>query len=343
MFEAWQARIRRNHRRIFWICSVCLGLLVVAHGASARYYYNFIGGAFPFDATDAEQTADGLRYWVRASAPVAHDTGYQFVYTVGEREIVAYSYAALEIEVEGVPRYLLVRVEGDFMGKPARTYTGILSDTSRHVLQSLDAQQPEVFLPVVLHQEDARAFRNPGYVGIAGTLLILIVCGYGAIIGRRRSTAPQRHPMLHALSRFDAPLAATFAKIEAALQTAHPVHGNLHLTDIGIIYHSPMVVQVMQYADIVWLVPRVLQAGNPKTYTLFIYDRHGEQITQRLGELALPQVMAQIQQRAPWAFAGDAAQIAQRWREARPELIAEVIQRRDATGTPPAQPLEGQI
>jgi hypothetical protein len=340
--EYIHTKIRASNRNLLLGSLIAIAAVIIVGVLSARYLSNFFAGPQPISKEellavtnpDTRQT-----YWVNVQADNTLDTGWQ-QYTrrtragVTTSETVTASYAALLFD----ERALLTKLYNTTVDEDRMTYTGTLmnfpDNVRNEVVASLEAESPEltgIFLPYML---DVGDFRNPGYIGLGISGVVVALALVGLMLFLVRTGNPERHPAMRALARFG-DLGDAASQINREMAAPHTTVSKAHFLQNWIVRDQNL--QATRYNDVIWLYQKVTQRrvnGIPagKTFEAVILDRHGKQMSVQGKEPDVQQALTEVFRRAPWAIAGFQAEIDKMWRTNRHQLIDMVDKRRAQAG-----------
>jgi len=334
--------VRKSSRLLFYLCLAGIVILFGLLALNWRYFYNFVRGPFPINATQLEELTDvdkRVEYYVTVQADDIAETGYQRVTTLkdGTQEIEA----SFPVVLVG-QKILLIETDQQELDA---TFTGALKPVSEevrtNVLERLTNDVPELvdyFLPFMLVEKN---FRLNGIIGLAAGFVAFIGLVFGALVAIRRMGNPALHPSLKTLERFGA-VDDVIDEIDAEMETAHPVFGNCHLGRKWFFVTHADGVSAARYPDIVWIYKQVSRnqtAGIPgeATPSVVVYDRLGGKITCPGSDAEVDEVLASLAERCPWAVMGYSEESEARWNDAREEFIAEITSRNPDREVPGAE------
>jgi hypothetical protein len=327
--------IRRSNRNQLILCVVGALLLAGFAAFNTRYLYNFFFGPFPIDQQALLATTDAgtlRQYFIKISGDRVLSTGAQEVSrdTKSGSKTITASFMALLLD----DRFLIVKAPND---KKITDFTGYLeampSDVRTEIVSDIEREVPAVrgaFLPFILN---TGSFREAGYIGLGLGIPLFGLCLWGLARTIRRSNDPSAHPIMRALGRFGPPDYIA-GQIDADMLAENPKVGGIYLTPTWlVVYRSSASLGVTRIDDIAWAYKQVTQHrtnGIPtgKTYTAWIWDRHGVCITIPGKEAAVNKVLETITRRTPWILAGYSPDLEKTWKANRAAVIEAVEQRR---------------
>jgi hypothetical protein len=233
--------------------------------------------------------------------------------------------------------FLLVRTK-DVIDEKVTDYTGVIipipDNMQREVVNALlaDLEKEDItdiiILPILfdtLHDD------SMWYVGTAVLIALALLPLWGFITLMKRGN-PLKHPVLKKLGRFGE-VEMVVDSIEKDRTMGEESVGKLYLTRNWAFTKSAISFDAMSLRDVVWTYPNVTQHrtnGIPtgKSYSLYIYDKHGVALIVADKEQEVTAMLQAIMARAPWVVAGYSNQTHNIWKQNPSALIAEVERRR---------------
>ncbi len=330
--------VRRSNLTQLSLFGIGLILVVGAITMSFNAYYNLLAG--PFTVTKdyvlgLNDVGQAKQYHVTIEADDALDTGYSYVTSENGRETGRKNYTALVLD----DRLLLVETKSDVNN---RSHTGALVNISREVqrevLDELVKEVPELdgaFLPFMLESEE---FKTNTILGLVAAVICLLIAIWGVLRAFLRLSDVNRHPIMRALQRYGDPE-------EIADQIDHEVNsytdkkGNIKLTRNWLVHQQGLTFNAARLNDVVWMYKHVLKTKYygvvtvAKTYSVYVWDRHGHCVTITSKEKQVDEMLQVIYQRAPWIIVGYDQQLEKEWKKNRAEVVASVDQRRTQAAT----------
>jgi hypothetical protein len=334
--ETWiSTRIRTTARRRFvaWVLVLIAGAWLAT--SDHRYVANFLRGPYQFKQADLDAINDVTltpRYFARVKGERVIDTGLR-EYSVHTRNGVETSreesgaYRAL---VFG-NRFLIVRTAGNTEspvaeGKLAPWPAGLdgqLFDTKEMLALRSN------FYPFYL---DGDSFRRPGYVVMAIGLVFLLLFAWKAIPAWRAMRDPEHDALARRIASWGDPVAVA---VEAEREWEHPLlsgkagwrFGNKYLMQSRFFTFD-----LLRFQDVLWAYKKVTKHSvnfipTGKTYEAIV-NCYGGTATIPAKEKKVHELLAFVQQRAPWAIFGFSDELAATFRKHPQDFANGVEQRR---------------
>jgi len=335
--DGWIAkRIRTTSRRrvIAWSLVLIVGTLAAT--SDRRYIANFIGGPYPLARADLDSISDVSatpRYYARVAGERVIDTGIR-QYTVHTQNGVETSreasgaYNALAIG----DHYLVVRTSADDASPRAE---GKLvpwpEDLENQMFDTKEMRSiRSSFYPFYL---DNDSFRRPGYVVIVIGILFLGLFIWQALPAWRAWRDPEQHPLAKRVARWG-DLAGL--GLEAEHEWNNPLlkgkagwrFGNKYL-----LRSTFFTFNALRFRDVLWAYKKVTKHSvnfipTGKTYEAIVACVGG---TAKIPgkEKKVHELLAFVQQRAPWAMYGFSDQLSATFHKHPQEFVRSVEQRRE--------------
>lgn len=330
--------VRRSNLTQLSLFGIGLIFVVGAIALSFNAYYNLLAGPFTVNkdyVLGLNDLSAAKQYHVTIEADDSLDTGYSYVTSENGRETGRKNYAALVLD----NRLLLVETKSDVSNL---THTGALVNISgevqREVLDELVKEVPEIegaFLPFMLETEE---FKTNTIIGLVATVICLLIAVWGVVRALMRLGNSDRHPIMRALRRFG-DTEEIAQQIDHEVNSHHEKIGNVKFTRNWLIHQQGLTFKAARLNDLVWMYKHVLKTKYygvvtvGKTYSVYLWDRHGQCITVTAKEKSVDEMLGTIYQRAPWIIAGYDQQLEKEWKKNRAEVIASVDQRRAQIAT----------
>lgn len=325
--------VRRSNLTQLALFGLVLALVIGAIALSFNTYYNLLAG--PFTVTKdyvlgLSDLREAKQYHITIEADDALDTGYSYVTSEDGRETGRKNYTALVLD----DRLLLVETKGDVNN---RSHTGALvnvsSEIQHQVLDELVKEVPEIdgaFLPFMLETEE---FKTNTTLGLVAAIVCLLIAIWGALRAALRLGDVNRHPIMRALRRFGDPEEIA-EQIDHEINSYHDKLGNIRLTRNWLVHQHGLTFNAARLNDVVWMYKHVLKTKYygvvtvAKTYSVYLWDRHGKCITITAKEKEVDEMLQAIYQRAPWIIVGYDQQLEKQWKKNRDELVSVVDRQR---------------
>src|SRR6266540_5216879 len=333
--ESWIAkRIRAaSFRRCFaWTLVLVIGVLAMM--SDQRYIANFVRGPYALTQADLDSIRDVSltpRYYAHVAGEKVLDTGLRQyrVHTQNGVETSREESGAYRALVFG-RRFLVVRTagaesqvaEGKLVPWPAELESQLFDSKA---MRSLRSQ----FYPFYL---DGDSFRRPGYVVITVGIIFLLLFAWQALPAWRAWRDPERHPLAKRIAQWGDPMGV-------ALAAEHEFDNPLLKGKAGWRFGSKYLVRstfftftVLRFQDVLWGYKKVTKHSvnfipTGKTYEAII-QCYGGTATIPGKEKKVHEVLAFVQQRAPWAMYGFSDDLASLFNKRQQEFAHGVEQRR---------------
>ncbi|HYX82358.1 MAG TPA: DUF6709 family protein [Gemmatimonadales bacterium] len=334
--DGWIAtRIRATSRRrvITWTLALILGVLIAT--SDHRYIANFLSGPYTLERADLDSIRDVTltpRYYARVKGERVIDTGIR-QYTVHTMNGVETSreesgaYNALAIG----NHYLVVRTSADDASPAAEGKLVPWSDDLEHQLFDTKAMREirSSFYPFYL---DSDSFRRPGYVVILAGIVFLALFYWQAVPAWRAWRNPERHPLAQRIARWGNPMAVA---LEAEHEFGNPLmkgkagwrFGNKYL-----VRSTFFTFNVLRMGDVLWGYKKITKHSvnfipTGKTYEAIV-AYPGGMVHIPGSEKKVHEMLAFVQQRAPWAMYGYSDELAATFHKRPLDFARSVEQRR---------------
>jgi hypothetical protein len=326
--------VRRATLKSLFLALGGMAAMLLLVQPSLNYYRNVLTGPFAVNGKDLEAIRDinSLdNYFFSVHGDEAFDTGSATIWSYVGIELYRDKHTVISLG----DRLLLVETSRD---PNSLDYSGELKPVppglQAELIDATVSEYPELkgaFYPFMLDEGMmGSTFRLFGFITIAIVLGIFAWC----VLALRRSVEriidPSRHPIMKALGRYgDAAFVA--AQIEREFLLVGETIGKIHFTPNWVIYRSAASLEAVQIKAIVWVYEHIYTQyvnGIPvhKSYSAYIWDRHGKLSTLPARKKQLPDVMQAILRRTPWAAAGYSQDLHNKWLSNRNEFIAAVDQ-----------------
>ena len=327
-------RIVSRRRVIAWSLALIVGVLAAT--SDHRYLANFVGGPYALTQADLDSIRDvtaAPRYYARVTGNRVLDTGLR-QYTVHTQNGVETSreessaYNALAIG----NHFLVVRTAADNASPSAEgklvpwpeDLENQLFDTKE--MRSIRSSFYSFYL-------DSDSFRRPGYVVIVIGILFLALFVWQALPAWRAWRDPARHPLARRLAAWGDPMGVA---LEAEHEWDNPLLkakrgwrlGNKYLQRSTFFSFN-----VLRFGDVLWAYKKVTKHSvnfipTGKTYEAIVQCAGGT-ATIPGKEKKVHELLAFVQQRAPWAVYGFSDQLSQHFHKHPQDFVRSVEQRRE--------------
>jgi hypothetical protein len=191
------------------------------------------------------------------------------------------------------------------------------------------------FLPFMLESEE---FKTNTILGLVAAVICLLIAVWGSVRALSRLSDVNRHPIMRALRRYGDPEEIA-EQIDHEVNSYHDKMGNIKLTRNWLVHQQGLTFNAARLNDVVWMYKHVLKTKYygvvtvAKTYSVYLWDRHGHCVTITGKEKQVDEMLQVIYQRAPWIIVGYDQQLENEWKKNRAEVIASVDQRRAQVAT----------
>jgi len=333
--DSWIAkRIRTTSLRrvIVWSFALVGGVLLVT--SDHRYIANFLRGPFTLAQADLDSIRDVAltpRYYARVAGDRVIDTGIR-QYTIHTQNGIETSreesgaYNAFAIG----NRYLVVRTAGD----DAPTAEGKLVPWTEDLEQQMfDTQEMRSlrssFYPFYLESE---SFRRPGFVVIGVGILFVLLFVWQALPAWRAWRDPERHPLAKRIALWGDPIGVAAG---AEQEFDHPLlkaKGGWRLGNRYFTRSTFFTFDVLRFQDVLWGYKKITKHSvnfipTGKSYEAIVAC-YGGTATIPGKEKSVNDLLAFVQQRAPWAIYGYNDDLSAAFNKRRQEFARTVEQRR---------------
>jgi len=333
--DSWIAnRIRATSLRrvIVWSFALVGGVLLAT--SDHRYIANFLRGPFTLAQADLDSIRDVAltpRYYARVAGDRVIDTGIR-QYTIHTQNGIETSreesgaYNAFAIG----NRYLVVRTAGD----DAPTAEGKLVPWTEDLEQQMfDTQEMRSlrssFYPFYLESE---SFRRPGFVVIGVGILFVLLFVWQALPAWRAWRDPERHPLAKRIALWGDPIGVAAG---AEQEFDHPLlkaKGGWRLGNKYFTRSTFFTFDVLRFQDVLWGYKKITKHSvnfipTGKSYEAIVAC-YGGTATIPGKEKSVNDLLAFVQQRAPWAIYGYNDDLSAAFNKRRQEFARTVEQRR---------------
>ena len=299
--------------------------------SQSRYIKNFVSGPFDFGQPELDAIGDVSttpRYFVKVAGSKAIETGIQQITTrkragVETGRSVSAAYYVLVVgdrllvvkRAEGTP----TTVEGELAAMP--------SELDRHLFNSpqMEAIRGR-FYPYYL--DDSR-FRMPGYIGVAGVLILAFLLLKYGLPAWRYAQDVASHPVVKRLVEWGDPMGIA---IEARREADSPRYkgGGWRMTEKYLIRSAPFAFDLLRLSDLLWAYKKVtkhsvnfIPTGKSYAGVLVCYGGAAE-VTGK--EKSVDAMLTCAAERAPWALFGYSDDLAKLFKQKTQEFCAAIEQ-----------------
>ena len=327
-------RIRATSLRRVIVWTLVLGGGVLVATSDHRYIANFLRGPYLLARADLDAIRDVKttpRYYARVVGERVIDTRIRqyAVHTqngveTGREESGAYNALAFG------DRYLVVRTAG---GESPAAEGKLLPLTADLEEQLFDTKEMRAlrsqFYPFYL---DSDSFRRPGYVVIAVGIVFLLLFAWQALPAWRAWRDPERHPLAQRIAKWGDPMGVGLAAEHEFDNALLKAKAGWRLGNKYLIRSTFFTVNLLRFQDVLWGYKKVTKHSvnfipTGKTYEAIVAC-YGGTATISGKEKKVHELLAFVQQRAPWAMYGWSAQLAAGFNKNRQEFARTVEQRR---------------
>jgi hypothetical protein len=336
-------RIRATSLRRVSVWTLVLVGGVLLATSDHRYIANFLGGPYSLAQVDLDSIRDVTstpRYFAHVKGDRVIDTGIR-QYTIHSQSGVETSReesGAYNALVFG-NHYLVVRTAGEESPSAEGKLMPLTADLEEQLFDSKEMRElRSQFYPFYL---DSDSFRRPGYVVIAVGLIFLLLFAWQALPAWRAWRDPERHPLAKRIAQWGDPMGL-------ALAAEHEFDNPLMKAKAGWRFGSKYLVRstfftfnVLRFQDVLWAYKKITKHSvnfipTGKTYEAIV-QCYGGTATIPGKEKKVHELLAFVQQRAPWAMYGFSDQLAMAFNKHRQEFARSVEQRRQEWAQKPAQ------
>ena len=307
--------------------------------SQSRYIKNFVSGPFDFGQPELDAIGDVSttpRYFVKVTGSKAIETGIQQITTrkragVETGRSVSAAYYVLVVgdrllvvkRAEGTP----TTVEGELAAMPP--------DLDRHLFNSpqMEAIRGR-FYPYYL--DDSR-FHMPGYIGIAGALILAFLLLKYGLPAWRYAQDVSSHPVVKRLVEWGDPMRIA---IEARREADSPRYkgGGWRMTEKYLIRSALFAFDLLRLSDLLWAYKKVtkhsvnfIPTGKSYAGVLVCYGGVAE-VTGK--EKSVDAMLTFAAERAPWALFGYSDDLAKLFKQKTQEFCAAIEQRKREPAKP---------
>jgi hypothetical protein len=324
------AQVRRTSRNLLlWNGSILL-LVLVCTAALHNYFRGFFHGPYAYDdhavlaaAQDPSRTLQLIDY-VDLGQRMLQPTGWKEVTTINNRPRMAYPYYSTPVG----DKLLLVKGEGSpGMRRLVGTFYKLPADAERDVVGGLVAQHPQLrgrFLPVMI--DAAAAFNVFGYVFFALCGPLALVCLLNVYNALRRIAHPQRHPLFKQLRPMGELMAVAAAVDQEVARDSVSHCGPALVTPSLLLWPRKFTVTIIRLQDVVWMYHHNLASHG--VHSAIFHLRSRKTVGVVLRKNAVPELLAAVAARVPWAIVGFSVELAKAWRKNSETVISMADARR---------------
>lgn len=333
--DSWIAkRIRAvSFRRVVVWTLVLIGGVLLAT-SDRRYIANFVAGPYRLGRSDLDSIRDVTvtpRYYAHVAGDTVLDTGIRqyTVHTQNGVETGREESGAYHALVMG-NRYLVVRTAG----RASREAVGKLvpwpEDLQTELFDSKEMRSlRHNFYPFYL---DSGSFRQPGYVVIGIGVVFLLLFIWQAMPAWRAWRDPERHPLLQRIAQWGDPVGVA---VEAEHDFDHALlrgKAGWRFGNKFLVRSSFFTFNLLRLQDVLWGYKKITKHSvnlipTGKTYEAIVAC-YGGTATIAGSEKKVGEMLAFVQQRAPWAIYGYSAELATTFQKKRTDFARAVEQRR---------------
>ena len=319
-------------RVVAWTLALAVGVLLAT--SDHRYVANFFRGPYPLVRADLDSIRDVTltpRYYARVNGEKVIDTGIR-QYTVHTKDGVETSRTtsgAYQALVLG-NRFLVVRTAG--AGSPVAE--GKLAPWPPELEAKLfDSKEMQSlrrnFYPFYMQSD---SFRRPGYVVIIIGLLFLLLFVWQVVPAWRAMRDPERHPLAARIAAWGDPLGVA---VEAEREFDNPLMkggGGWRFGNKYLIRGKFFSFDVLRFRDVLWGYKKITKHSvnfipTGKTYEAIVAC-YGGTATIPAKEKKVHELLAFVQQRAPWAIFGYSDELSKAFNKSQQGFASAVEQRR---------------
>ena len=179
---------------------------------------------------------------------------------------------------------------------------------------------------------DSDSFRRPGYVVIAVGIVFLLLFAWQGLPAWRAWRDPERHPLAQRIAKWGDPMGVGLAAEHEFDNALLKAKAGWRLGNKYLIRSTFFTVNLLRFQDVLWGYKKVTKHSvnfipTGKTYEAIVAC-YGGTATISGKEKKVHELLAFVQQRAPWAMYGWSAQLAAGFNKNRQEFARTVEQRR---------------
>lgn len=327
-------RIRATSLRRVTVWSLALLVGVLVATSDHRYIANFLRGPYQLTRADLDSIRDVTvtpRYYARVAGERAIDTGIR-QYTVHTQSGVETSreesgaYVALVIG----NRYLVVRTAGDESPVAEGKLAPWPSELDAQLFDSKEMRSLRSrFYPFYL---DSESFRQPGFIVIGVGIVFLLLFAWQVLPAWRAWRDPERHPLAKRIAQWGDPMGVALAAEHEFDNPLLRAKAGWRLGNKYLVRSTFFTFTVLRFQDVLWGYKKVTKHSvnfipTGKTYEAII-QCYGGTATIPGKEKKVHEVLAFVQQRAPWAMYGFSDELASLFNKRQQEFARDVEQRR---------------
>jgi len=327
-------RIRATSLRRVFVWSLALVGGVVLATSDHRYIANFLRGPYPLVQADLDSIHDVTltpRYYARVAGDRVIDTGIR-QYTIhrqngietSREESGAYNAFAMG------NRFLVVRTGGDDSQIAEGKLAPWPEDLETQLFDSKEMRSlRSSFYPFYL---DSDSFRRPGFVVIGIGVLFLVLFMWQALPAWRAWRDPERHPLAQRIAQWGDPMGVALAAEHEFDNALLRGNAGWRLGNKYLVRSTFFSFNVLRFQDVLWAYKKITKHSvnfipTGKTYEAIVAC-YGGTATIRGKEKKVNELLAFVQQRAPWAMHGYSDDLASAFTKRRQEFSRTVEQRR---------------
>ncbi len=327
-------RIRATSLRrvIVWTLVLVVGVLVAT--SDHRYIANFLRGPYALARADLDAIRDVTttpRYYARVAGERVIDTGIRqyTIHTQSGVETSREESGAYKALVFG-NRYLVVRTAGDDSSAAEGKLVPLTADLEEQLFDTKEMRTlRSQFYPFYL---DSDSFRRPGYVVIGVGIVFLLLFLWQALPAWRAWRDPERHPLAQRIAKWGDPMGVGLAAEHEFDNPLLKAKAGWRLGNTYLIRSTFFTVNLLRLQDVLWGYKKVTKHSvnfipTGKTYEAIVAC-YGGTATIPGKEKKVHELLAFVQQRAPWAMYGWSAELAAAFNKNRQEFARSVEQRR---------------
>jgi len=319
-------------RVVAWTLALAVGVLLAT--SDHRYVANFLSGPYPLARADLDSIRDVTltpRYYARVNGEKVIDTGIR-QYTVHTKDgvetsrTVSGAYQALVLG----KRFLVVRTAGAGVPIAEGKLAPWPPELEAKLFDSKEMQSlRRNFYPFYM---DSEPFRRPGYVVIVIGLLFLLLFVWQVVPAWRAMRDPERHPLAARIAAWGDPMGVA---VEAEREFDNPLMkggGGWRFGNKFLIRAKFFGFDVLRFRDVLWGYKKVTKHSvnfipTGKTYEAIVAC-YGGTATISGKEKKVHELLAFVQQRAPWAIFGYSDELSKAFNKSQQGFASAVEQRR---------------
>lgn len=232
-------------------------------------------------------------------------------------------------------------VSGGFVAIPANLQT--------ECLQYFEAKAPKLKGAFVPYMLDTTRFDGSGYFQLVLTIPILLLCAWKLLSLQRRTADPSRHPIMKSIRGYGDPREVSSAiEDDFRLSNGGKRKGLPGLwSEHWVLMPTTFDLLVGKIDELVWVYAHQTKHSvnfipTGSTWKLMMHFSNKQAIEVETNQKNVDQLLAEMIQRVPWAYAGFSEQIRDCWAKQPQAMIDETIKARRELSVKTPPPPEDQ-